>query len=151
MAWKEWAFEELKRAGLYDKDSDYGGEIGKCLEELINVFDKQSHSIFSARRVANLFYRLMNWRPLSPVTNNPEEWKKFIKRGDEIVYQNKHYISLFATESQLKNNQAEDIDYYYKVDEQGGIYRDKECKKIVNLPYMLPADSKPLKGGKENE
>lgn len=38
----------LKELGLYDKDSDYEGEIGRSIEELSLVFSKQGHSGMSA-------------------------------------------------------------------------------------------------------
>ena len=140
MAWKDWALEEIRRAGLYDKDFDYGGEIGKCLEELVDVFAKQDHSGFSASWVASLFYRLVKWKPLFPITNNPEEWMAVAERNGEILYKSRRCPFLFATESQLKKNQAEDTGYYYKVDEQRRIYQDKDCRKIVELPYMPPTE-----------
>ena len=43
---------ELKLAGLFNKDSDYGGEIGKAVLELVNVFEKQGHSGFSAEWIS---------------------------------------------------------------------------------------------------
>lgn len=139
MEWKNWALEEVKKAGLYDK------EIGKDLEELINVFDKQDHSSFSVNWLAELFYRLVKWKPLSPLTNNPDEWVKIMEKDGEPFYLSRRYPFLIASESQLKENKAEDIDYYYKVDDQGNTYQDVDCGKIVDLPYMPPTKPELLK------
>ena len=148
MDWKEWALKEIRKAGLHDEDSLYGGSLGRCLEELVNVFAKQDHSGFSASIVSSLFYRLMNWKPLTPITNDPSEWKEIGKRNGEKLYQAKRCPSLFATESMLRENKAKDIDYWYKKDKDGVCYSDHECHQIVDLPYLPPAWSK-LKNDKE--
>lgn len=74
MSWTENAKSEITRAGLLDKDSDYEGMIGTALIELVDMFGKQGHSGMSARLVAQLFTDLVNGRPLSPLTDNPDEW-----------------------------------------------------------------------------
>ena len=35
---------ELRKAGLFDKDSDYGGMLGKAVMDIVKVFAKQGHS-----------------------------------------------------------------------------------------------------------
>lgn len=59
MSWTEDAKNTVREQGFHDKDSDYGGAIGKALDELINVFGKQRHSGFSAHWVADLFHKLV--------------------------------------------------------------------------------------------
>jgi len=66
--------EELKRAGLFDSDSDYNGMIGEAVKELLLVFQKQGHSGYSAQLTASIFYKLIKGEPLSPLTNDPSEW-----------------------------------------------------------------------------
>lgn len=66
--------EELRRAGLFDQDSDYGGMIGDAVKELLLTFQKQDHSGYSAQVVANLFYKLIKGEPLSPLTSDSSEW-----------------------------------------------------------------------------
>lgn len=59
MTFTEQAKAEIKRVGLLDADSDYAGGIGKALNELLDVFQKQGHSGMSAQRTAQLFYQLV--------------------------------------------------------------------------------------------
>jgi hypothetical protein len=56
----EYAEEEIKAAGLNDPDpdSDYNGDIGKAVLELIQVFSNQGHSGMSASIVRNVFNKL---------------------------------------------------------------------------------------------
>ena len=57
---QSYAYEWLKRQGLFDDDSDYGGMLGDAVFELIKVFSKQGHSGFSARITRALFNRLLD-------------------------------------------------------------------------------------------
>src|SRR3972149_6963098 len=45
----------IQELGVYDKNSDYAGMLGRCVEELSEVFAKQGHSGFSAVTVMGLF------------------------------------------------------------------------------------------------
>lgn len=47
--------KRLQELGVYDKNSDYAGMLGRCVEELSEVFAKQGHSGFSAVTVMGLF------------------------------------------------------------------------------------------------
>jgi len=54
----EYAKQELKLNGMFDKDSDYGGMIGEDVLKLIELFSNQGHSGNSANTVLNIFNEL---------------------------------------------------------------------------------------------
>jgi len=58
------AQKELRRVGLFDKDSDYDGALGKSVLELITTFANQGHSGMSAGITRELFYKLSNFEEL---------------------------------------------------------------------------------------
>lgn len=60
------AQKELQAAGLFDSDSDYAGELGKGVLELITVFSGQCHSGMSAELTIQLFEKLARFQSLSP-------------------------------------------------------------------------------------
>lgn len=66
--------DELKRAGLFDKDSDYGGMLGDAVKELLLVIQNQGHSGASIQMTAAIFSRLIKGEPLTPLTDDPSEW-----------------------------------------------------------------------------
>lgn len=68
------AINELQKAGLFDKNSDYEGMLGEAVKELLLVFQKQGHSGYSAQAVASIFYKLINGEVLSPLTTADDEW-----------------------------------------------------------------------------
>jgi hypothetical protein len=69
MALVEFAERELRAAGLFDKDSDYGGGLGESVLELVRVFAAQGHSGMSAQMTVSLFSRVAAYRPLTPLKN----------------------------------------------------------------------------------
>lgn len=70
----ERGIRELKLAGLFDEDSDYGGMIGEAVKELLEVFGKQGHSGFSAQRVASIFHELVKGHTLILIKKDDENW-----------------------------------------------------------------------------
>ena len=71
---KAHAEEELRRAGLFDKDSDYDGMLAEAVMELMEVFADQGHSGFSAMLTLDLFNRLGQYQTLTPITGDITEW-----------------------------------------------------------------------------
>ena len=105
----EYAYDELKRAGLFDKDSDYDGMIGVAVDDLCRLMAGQGHSGCSNRIVLDIFNKLRQYKPLTPITNNPDEWNEVSKEDDgKVLYQSRRDPSLFSTDGG---------DSYYCVDE----------------------------------
>jgi hypothetical protein len=86
---------ELELAGFFGEDSDYGGAIGEAVMELMEVFEKQGHSGYSAGVVASLFHKLANYEPLGPITGKDEEWVDISDMAGKPWYQNKRESGLF--------------------------------------------------------
>lgn len=70
----DYARRELELAGMFDEDSDYDGAIGEAVMGLIDVFAAQGHSGFSAGITQSIFNQLASYKPLSELTNDPDEW-----------------------------------------------------------------------------
>lgn len=68
-----YAKRELELAGLFDKDSDYNGDTGRAVMELIEVFSKQGHSGMSASMTREIFYQLSQFKPLGEFTPSIED------------------------------------------------------------------------------
>lgn len=90
------AKRELELAGLFDKDSDYEGGIGRAVMSLIKVFAKQSHSGFSAYQTLNIFNTVASYENLTPVTSDPEDWNDISDIYDEPMWQCKRNSALFS-------------------------------------------------------
>lgn len=86
------ANRELNTVGLFDEDSDYSGQLGQAVMELMEVFAKQDHSGMSASMTRELFYQLSDFKALSSLTNNPHEWQE-VHRG---TWQNRRQSNAFS-------------------------------------------------------
>lgn len=62
-------------------DFDYDWEVRKAALELIQQFADQHHSGTSAHIVLHLVTQLMDYKPLSPITDDPAEWHEAMFGG----------------------------------------------------------------------
>jgi hypothetical protein len=90
----DYAKDELKKIGMIDSGEPYNDLAAKAILDLIELFDSQDHSGFSAPYVINAFSRLAMFKPLSPLTGEDDKWNE-VGTG---VFQNKRYS---AVEEQL--------------------------------------------------
>jgi hypothetical protein len=91
-----YAEEELRRAGLADADADYGGAIAESVLALVRTFAEQGHSGESAARTIEVFGRVARFRPLTPLTSNPDEWMDVSEHSDRPTWQSKRSPSVFS-------------------------------------------------------
>ena len=85
-------------SGLFNGETDfYGGETGKAVMELIEVFSKQGHSGMSAGIVSDIFNKLSRYEPLGPITGKDEEWVDVaeVMGGKRRMFQNKRCGAIF--------------------------------------------------------
>jgi hypothetical protein len=93
-----WAENELRRAGLFDRGSDYDGMIGKEVLKLCKAFSGAGHSGLSAAMTASIFGRLAHWKVLTPLTDDSDEWMYIDEdvAGAPTVWQNRRQSSCFS-------------------------------------------------------
>lgn len=87
---------ELKLAGLFDKDSDYDGMLGDAVLQLVKVFAKQGHSGFSAGRTLAIFNEVANFKNLTPIGKDPDEWMNVSEMSNGPTWQNKRRSTTFS-------------------------------------------------------
>ena len=127
---EKYAESELRRAGLYDKDSDYGGMLAEATMKLIKVFADEGHSGFSAGMAVSLFEKLARFEPLSPLTGEDDEWTEV---GDG-VFQNKRCCHVFKNINE-NNGQAYDIEGKIFREPDGSCFTSRESRVLVTFPY----------------
>jgi hypothetical protein len=108
---KQYALNEFRLAGWIDENGKYNDEmqelICKHILHLLEVFEGEGHSGFSAKYALDIFNRIANWKPISPLTGEDDEWNDIGEYGNgEPHFQNKRYSSVFKD----KDGKAYDID-----------------------------------------
>src|SRR5574343_1025542 len=68
------AEKELQIAGLFDKDSDYGGMLGPAIMKMVREFSAEGHSGYSASLALKIFEKVASFEPLTPLTGADDEW-----------------------------------------------------------------------------
>ena len=120
---------ELQRAGLFDKDADYGGEIAPHVLNLIKEFSEGEHSGGSAYLTIDLFTRLAKFKTLTPITSDPSEWMNVSEAsGGHPMWQNTRMSSCF---SQDGGKTYYDIDERLSWFERKILRKRKKVKKLV--------------------
>lgn len=128
----EYAKSELDR--IYDEEAlkePYNKMAYDAIMELITTFSNQGHSGFSRSYVLKYFSRLAEFKPITPLTGEPDEW-------DEIhgTWQNKRCSSVFK---KSENGQAYDIKAKIFSDDAGMTWFTCSKSRVnVEFPYMPP-------------
>lgn len=110
---------------------EYQERINRDVLELIKVISRQGHSGFSVNCVLNCFNRLARFKPLSPLTDEDNEWEE-VTSGE---YQNKRCSSVFKD----KDGKAFNIEGKVFSDDDGKTWFQNGQSRIeVTFPYTVP-------------
>lgn len=131
MALVEFARDELTRAGLFDKDSDYGGMMGEAVMKMIEQFADEGHSGFSAGMAISAFERLAKFEPLTPLTGDDDEWVEVGTQNSKPLYQNKRCAHVFREGEDF----AYDIEGKIWREPSGACFTNFDSRVAVAFPY----------------
>ena len=135
---KDKTFLDSKLEDIIDYDEcDLAHQLVKKFHEQVNTEEFVAYEI-DEEWMKRVCYRLMEWKPITPLNGTPEEWYT----RDEVPYmkedgtfQNKRYSCIFAKDDHGKD--AVDIDA--KVFVQNGIaYTCKDSSLPISFPYDVP-------------
>jgi hypothetical protein len=140
MSLVDYAASELDRIGMTEKD-EYNGMMRKHLLHMVKEFADEGHSGFSASYAIQCLKKLLNFKPLSPLTGEDNEWTDI---GGNL-FQNKRCSSIFKDAT----GDAYDIDgrvfwEWYTDKETGEKYKSYytcyESRVPVTFPYIVPEE-----------
>lgn len=127
----DYAKDELKRIGMIDSGEPYNDIVTKAILDLIELFDSQGHSGFTASYTVNVFKRLAMYEPLAPLTGEDSEWNEI----EPNHYQNKRYSAVFKE----KDGKAYNTHGKIFTDDGGeSWYSNKDSHIEINFPYTVP-------------
>ena len=125
------AKDELSRAGLFDKDSDYGGMMGDAVMKMVEVFAGEGHSGFSSGMAISIFEKVARYEPLTPLTGEDDEWMDIAEYGDgSACWQNKRCSHVFKDK-----DGAYDIEGKIFREPNGSCFTSYASRVPVTFPY----------------
>jgi hypothetical protein len=124
---EDFAKSEMQRAGLFDKDGDYGGMLGDAVMKMIRVFADEGHSGYSAGMAVSIFEKVARFEPLTPLTGADDEWMEV--GGDS--WQNVRCSHVFKG----ADGKAYDIQGKVFREPGGSCYTGYDSRVYVTFPY----------------
>ena len=108
--------------------------INNDILDMVKMFSNQHHSGFSAKYSLNLLNRLLNYKPVSAITDNDDEWEA-IDYGGDVAYQCKRCPSIFKS----KDGKVYNVEGKIFSDDNGHTwYTSSESRVYIDLPYNVP-------------
>jgi hypothetical protein len=129
----DYAKLELER--ITNDDVDMQRVMNSQILDIVKVFAEQGDSGFSASYKINVLNRLLSFKPLQPLTGEPDEWSEpYDRQGHR---QNKRCSTVFAN----PDGTFDDIDAVI-VSDNGGItwFTSGRFRKEITFPYTVPTE-----------
>lgn len=132
------AENELNRLIKPNGDNEMQLEMNKDILEIVGKFANQGHSGFSAAYALGIIQRLLSFKPIQPLTGEPNEWEDVQPwdKGDN-TQQNLRCSSVFR--NNFDNSTAYDINGKIFSDDGGDSwFTNIESRVPVIFPYTVP-------------
>lgn len=136
----EFARNELNK--LLDKCDDSEAfelqqEMNKDILAVVETFASAGHTGFTASYTLGILNKLLNWKPISPLTGDDSEWKK-LNMDESLCYQNLRCPAVFKD----KDGRA----YYteariFSSDNGHTWFTSKESTQYIEFPFTVPQHS----------
>lgn len=125
----DYAKEELTRIGMIGSGKPYNDSVAKSILDLIELFDSQGHTGFTAPYTINVFTRLAMFKPLSPLTGEDDEWQEQFG-----MIQNKRCFSVFKD----KDGRAYNIEGKVFTEDGETWFSNRDSHVDITFPYTVP-------------
>jgi len=133
----DWAKKELDQLVPEGDGKGMQERINNDVLEIVKVFSAQGHSGFSASYALNLIQRLLDWKPITPLTGEEDEWKCVDGITNDGTQQNIRCSAVFRKGTD--NSTAYYIHGKTFTDDGGKTwYTNRESFVPVVFPFTVP-------------
>lgn len=109
--------------------------INKDILDIIKKFSNQGHSGFTAKYAIDKLNRLLDYKPITPLTGDDSEWAE-LDYGDDIQFQNKRCPSVFKD----KEGKAYNVEAKVFSDDNGHTwFTSGDSREYITFPYNVPS------------
>jgi len=138
-----YAEDELNRIGMTeDSPDEMNVMMRKHIMHMVKEFSEEGHSGFSGRYALNILTKLLDFKPITPLTGEDDEWNNVGYSHDEDYWQNKRCSSVFKK----ADGTCYDIDgkvfWEWGKHDDGEVfkayYSGSGCSTPVTFPYTPP-------------
>ena len=137
MSLVEFSSDELNRLLKNCTDSEslhMQKVVNNEILDVVKAFSSQGHTGFSAQYCLNILKRLLNYKPLSAITDAEDEWEA-LDYGEDVAFQCKRCPQIFKDGS----GRVYDVEGKVFSDNNGhSWYTNAESRVYVTLPYDVP-------------
>lgn len=131
----EWAKVELDR--LVKDGDEMQQEMNKDILKIVETFAEQGHSGFSASYALSVIKRLLEWKPIQPLTGEDSEWDEPYEWDEEKTQQNKRCSAVFR--KNFDNSTAYYLDGKVFSDDDGKTwFTNRDSFIMITFPYTIP-------------
>lgn len=108
--------------------------MNNSILEIVKTFNEQHYSGYTATYCLNILDRLLNYKPITPLTGEDDEWEA-IDFDENIKYQNKRCPQIFKD----KNNNTFNVEGKIFSYDNGHTWTSTNESSIdVSFPYVVP-------------
>ncbi|MEX3710872.1 hypothetical protein ABFV99_00555 [Cytobacillus horneckiae] len=132
----DWYRKELE--ALIEEDDDIQEVVNNNILEVMEVLSKQGHSGYSIGYVRDILYRLLSYKPLTPLTGEEDEWEDVTELNDGVnMQQNKRCSTVF------RHNNDNSTAYYIEArvfSDDGGEswFTNGNSHSEITFPFNVP-------------
>ena len=134
----KWAKREIELQLKECQNDWYSKNVLKCAYKVYKKLCKQNHSGASVQLVKSVLDRLIDFKPLSPIEGNDDEWTDVTwNDSSATVYQNKRYSGLFKNVYEDGTVAYNDVDRWLGYDDRGICFSSGAVNKFLDKMYPI--------------
>ena len=137
----KFAQDELDRIaeGCKNDKEEYDMQqvINKDIMDIIKTFSKQGHTGMTAGYTISMLSRLLNYKPITPLTGEEDEWEDVSDIYNDGIkhYQNKRCPAVFKDE----DGKCYNVEAKVFSDDNGHTwYTSGDSREYITFPYTVP-------------
>lgn len=151
------AKRELDGMGMTeDSPCEMNQMMRKHILTMVQAFADEGHSGFSASYALSILTRLLDFKPLGPLTGEDSEWIHVYDEDDgSPVYQNKRCSSVFKGPKGTYNINGKVFWEWFKDEETGEYHKasftNSDSTVPIEFPYLIPKEPEYIYAGEGSE